>query len=193
MWSNESESVLAEFKAKAERAKKEHQAKHPKYQYQPRKPSEKKRRMTKKKAESISHQVAQAASSVSPASTTLSDLGTEGGRKATLPLSKESKKKIAQQNQESKTDALEEPQEIGSFWGFSDDAQLFGDLDSSFFDLPEATNHNNFPGTTDTNLFGQDMYNDEINAIFDPLNSFEPSPATLQTAALYAIPQDWAI
>lgn len=42
-----------EFKALAEKLKKQHFLDHPDYQYQPRKPSEKKRRMTRHKAESL--------------------------------------------------------------------------------------------------------------------------------------------
>jgi hypothetical protein len=196
MWSNESDSVLAEFKAKAERAKQEHQAKHPDYQYQPRKPCEKKRRMTKKKAESISHQVAQRVSSTYPASITLSNLKTKGGRRATLPLSKESKKKIAEQNKTSKTDTLEEPQELGSSWGFSDYAQSIGDLDAGFFDMPETVdnNNNNFLGALDkTDLLGQDSYLDDIRTIFDPLNSFEPSPTAMRSTSIYAASEGWTI
>jgi len=56
MWQNESVQVRAEFKAKAEMAKREHLQKYPGYQYQPRKPSEKKRRMTKKKAAALAAQ-----------------------------------------------------------------------------------------------------------------------------------------
>ncbi|KAH8686051.1 high mobility group box domain-containing protein [Tricladium varicosporioides] len=54
MWGNESPEVIAEFKARAEQANAEHALKYPGYQYQPRKPSEKKRRMTKKKAQAAS-------------------------------------------------------------------------------------------------------------------------------------------
>ncbi|KAG9230091.1 mating-type protein Mat a-1, partial [Amylocarpus encephaloides] len=44
MWANETEDVRAHFKAQAEEARQEHLRKYPDYQYQPRKPSEKKRR-----------------------------------------------------------------------------------------------------------------------------------------------------
>ena len=53
MWNRESAAVRADYKAQAERMKKEHLRKYPGYQYQPRKPSEKKRRMTKKKAAAL--------------------------------------------------------------------------------------------------------------------------------------------
>jgi hypothetical protein len=174
MWSNELDSVLAEFKAKAERAKQEHHAKYPDYQYQPRK----------------------RVSSACPASTILSNLKTKGGRRATLPLSKESKKKIAEQNKTSKTDTLEEPQELGSSWGLSDYAQSLGDLDAGFFDMPKTVdnNNNNFPGALDeTDLLGQDSYLDDIRTIFDPLNSFEPSPTAMRSASIYAASQGWTI
>jgi hypothetical protein len=49
MWSLADEDVKATWKAKAEQVKLQHQEKHPNYSYQPRKASEKKRRMTKKK------------------------------------------------------------------------------------------------------------------------------------------------
>ncbi|KAI9701696.1 MAG: Transcription factor Sox-2 [Bogoriella megaspora] len=49
-WKGEDEAVRAEWKAKAEKAKADHSKAHPDYQYQPRKPSEKKKRWTKAKA-----------------------------------------------------------------------------------------------------------------------------------------------
>ena len=48
-WRDEPESVKAKYKALAEDYKREHAAKNPGYQYAPRKPSEKKRRMTARK------------------------------------------------------------------------------------------------------------------------------------------------
>lgn len=50
MWKNEEEQIKAAWKTKADDVKKEHMQMHPEYTYQPRKPSEKKRRMTKRKA-----------------------------------------------------------------------------------------------------------------------------------------------
>lgn len=47
---NESAAVKEEFKALAEKLKRQHFLEHPDYQYRPRKPSEKKRRMTRRKA-----------------------------------------------------------------------------------------------------------------------------------------------
>lgn len=49
-WKAESQTVKDEFKALAEQAKEKHLLEHPDYQYRPRKPSEKKRRMTRRKA-----------------------------------------------------------------------------------------------------------------------------------------------
>lgn len=49
MWHDESDSVKTEWKSKAESVKRQHLEDHPDYQYQPRKPFEKKRRMTKRK------------------------------------------------------------------------------------------------------------------------------------------------
>nr|QIA15779.1 mating type protein MAT1-2 [Venturia carpophila] len=49
LWKDESEDVKATWKAKADEAKQQHLLQHPDYSYQPRKPSEKKRRMTKRK------------------------------------------------------------------------------------------------------------------------------------------------
>ncbi|KAJ9613900.1 hypothetical protein H2200_002036 [Cladophialophora chaetospira] len=48
-WKAESNKVKDEWKAKAERVKKQHALENPGYQYAPRKPSEKKRRMTARK------------------------------------------------------------------------------------------------------------------------------------------------
>ncbi|SMR64530.1 unnamed protein product [Zymoseptoria tritici ST99CH_1A5] len=48
-WSSESQEVRDQYKQKAEEEKRQHAIEHPGYQYKPRKPSEKKRRMTKKK------------------------------------------------------------------------------------------------------------------------------------------------
>ena len=52
-WRNESEQVKNEFKSKAEALKQKHFQDHPEYHYQPRKPSEKKRRMTRRRAEAL--------------------------------------------------------------------------------------------------------------------------------------------
>lgn len=49
-WKNEDEDTKNFYRAKAEEVKRKHLQDHPEYQYQPRKPSEKKRRMTKRKA-----------------------------------------------------------------------------------------------------------------------------------------------
>lgn len=48
-WKEETEEVKAHFKATAEKIKEQHAAENPGYQYAPRKPSEKKRRMTARK------------------------------------------------------------------------------------------------------------------------------------------------
>ncbi|KAL8863467.1 MAG: hypothetical protein Q9178_000148 [Gyalolechia marmorata] len=65
-WQNEMAEVKAQFKSMAEEIKKKHLSAHPNYQYQPRKPAEKKRRMTRRKAEKLS---AQAESSYAPTDT----------------------------------------------------------------------------------------------------------------------------
>ncbi|KAI4133754.1 MAG: hypothetical protein LQ341_006139 [Variospora aurantia] len=52
-WQHEKDDVKAQFKAMAEEIKKKHLSAHPNYQYQPRKPTEKKRRMTRRKAEKL--------------------------------------------------------------------------------------------------------------------------------------------
>ncbi|KAI4284148.1 MAG: hypothetical protein L6R38_001646 [Xanthoria sp. 2 TBL-2021] len=65
-WQNEAADVKAQFKSMAEDIKKEHLSAHPNYQYQPRKPAEKKRRMTRRKAEILN---AQAKSSNNPTDT----------------------------------------------------------------------------------------------------------------------------
>ena len=49
-WNSESEEVKNRFKDLANSIKEEHQKNHPNYQYQPRKPSQKKRRSTRRKA-----------------------------------------------------------------------------------------------------------------------------------------------
>jgi hypothetical protein len=49
-WNEESEQVKNEYRARAEKIKKKHADDNPGYQYAPRKPSEKKRRMTARKA-----------------------------------------------------------------------------------------------------------------------------------------------
>ena len=48
-WKNENENTKARFTTLAKQLKAKHQLEHPNYQYQPRKPSEKKRRMTQRK------------------------------------------------------------------------------------------------------------------------------------------------
>lgn len=52
-WQNEKDEVKAQFKATAEEIKKKHLNAHPDYQYQPRKPTERKRRMTRRKVERL--------------------------------------------------------------------------------------------------------------------------------------------
>ncbi|KAL8763871.1 MAG: hypothetical protein Q9184_000467 [Pyrenodesmia sp. 2 TL-2023] len=52
-WQSEKDVVKAQFKTMAEEIKKKHLNAHPDYQYQPRKPAEKKRRMTRRKAEKM--------------------------------------------------------------------------------------------------------------------------------------------
>lgn len=55
-WQNETADIKAKFKSLAEDIKKKHLSAHPTYQYQPRKPAEKKRRMTRRKAEKLNAQ-----------------------------------------------------------------------------------------------------------------------------------------
>ncbi|THW84487.1 hypothetical protein D6D15_08826 [Aureobasidium pullulans] len=56
MWRDESEPVKKQWKDQAESVKRQHIRDHPDYQYQPRKPHEKKRRMTKRKAMALAAQ-----------------------------------------------------------------------------------------------------------------------------------------
>ena len=49
-WNNEDEATKAEWRLKADEFKKQHAVIYPWYQYQPRKPSEKKRRVTRRKS-----------------------------------------------------------------------------------------------------------------------------------------------
>lgn len=53
-WKAETEETKKTFKEMANAIKQKHQQSHPDYQYQPRKPSEKKRRMTRRKAVALS-------------------------------------------------------------------------------------------------------------------------------------------
>jgi hypothetical protein len=53
MWHAAPASIIDQYKALANQAKAQHAALHPNYRYQPRKSSEKKRRMTKKKAAAL--------------------------------------------------------------------------------------------------------------------------------------------
>lgn len=59
-WQHENVAVRAQYKAAAAELKQEHMSKYPDYQYQPRKTSELKRRMTKKKAAALSQNEAPA-------------------------------------------------------------------------------------------------------------------------------------
>ena len=54
-WKSEDAATKALYKRHADDLKKKHMKEHPNYQYQPRKPAEKKRRMTRRKAEAISN------------------------------------------------------------------------------------------------------------------------------------------
>ena len=62
-WQNETPEIKAAYKAMADEIKRQHLLANPGYQYQPRKPAEKKRRMTRRKAEQAE---AQEASVVEP-------------------------------------------------------------------------------------------------------------------------------
>ena len=53
-WKEEDQTTRDHFKAMAQAIKKKHQRDHPEYSYQPRKPTERKRRMTRKKAAVLS-------------------------------------------------------------------------------------------------------------------------------------------
>ncbi|KAL8699397.1 MAG: hypothetical protein Q9201_006026 [Fulgogasparrea decipioides] len=59
-WQKETAETKAQFKLMAEDIKKKHLHAHPDYQYQPRKPTEKKRRMTRRKAEKANAQITSA-------------------------------------------------------------------------------------------------------------------------------------
>lgn len=79
-WSRESAEVKARWKSVADDIKKKHSERFPDYQYQPRKPSEKKRRMTRRKAAALAgiagvqdHSVAAQSQDIATASTS-SDL-----------------------------------------------------------------------------------------------------------------------
>nr|QFP98363.1 MAT1-2-1 [Aureobasidium zeae] len=63
MWRDETEPIKTQWKDKAENVKRQHLRDHPDYQYQPRKPHEKKRRMTKRKAQVLAAQQASASTS----------------------------------------------------------------------------------------------------------------------------------
>lgn len=105
MWAAEDATVRANYKAQADLAKAEHVIKHPDYQYKPRKPSEKKRRMTKKKAE-VARNLATSGSippgvltSTYAAAESISNIKQPqrrfaGPKSAILPLSEESKDTI---------------------------------------------------------------------------------------------------
>ena len=95
MWQNESIAVRNKFKRLAEDEKKLHLQLHPNYRYQPRKPSDKKRRMTKKKEDAIIFQQNTAASA-QDSGYLLGNIGEI--RKATLPLSAEAQTCIAIDN-----------------------------------------------------------------------------------------------
>lgn len=56
-WRNEESAIKDLYKRQADNLKKKHMEEHPHYQYQPRKPSEKKRRMTRRKASAVSNRV----------------------------------------------------------------------------------------------------------------------------------------
>ena len=55
-WTEESKEVKDQYKMAAEEIKEQHLRDHPEYQYRPRKPAEKKRRMTKRKAAALAAQ-----------------------------------------------------------------------------------------------------------------------------------------
>ncbi|KAI9777495.1 MAG: hypothetical protein M1835_005226 [Candelina submexicana] len=56
-WKNETDETKIHFQSLAETIKRQHYKDHPEYQYQPRKPSERKRRMTRRKAAALAETV----------------------------------------------------------------------------------------------------------------------------------------
>lgn len=73
-WKNEKESTKARYISLAQKLKVKHFLEHPDYQYQPRKPSEKKRRMTRRKAAALAeseHVKSSSSANVTPADGTL--------------------------------------------------------------------------------------------------------------------------
>lgn len=98
MWQAETNDVRAKYKKLAEFEKNEHLRLYPNYRYQPRKPSEKKRRMSKKKADAIGFQKAEAYLSQNQVLGELhGDLGEI--RNASLPLSYQAELRVAKDNQ----------------------------------------------------------------------------------------------
>jgi len=66
MWKAEPQTIKDEWKQKADAVKAQHVRDHPNYQYQPRKPSEKKRRMTKVHARGLSQRPLASIADVAP-------------------------------------------------------------------------------------------------------------------------------
>jgi len=83
MWKNEDDAIKATYKNKAEEVKRMHVEAHPEYQYQPRKPSDKKRRMTRRKAARLATSAAQKSPTQSVGNLQLSNLSTTASPNST--------------------------------------------------------------------------------------------------------------
>lgn len=65
-WNNEDDATKAEWRLKADEFKKQHAITYPKYQYQPRKPNEKKRRLTRRKSGALSENGSTSSAAIVP-------------------------------------------------------------------------------------------------------------------------------
>ncbi|KAF4635605.1 hypothetical protein G7Y89_g2484 [Cudoniella acicularis] len=181
MWALESAEVLALFKAKAEQAKLDHLQKYPGYQYQPRKPSEKKRRAKKPR-------VAQTASAIAAEkfAKTPQDSGkntfveAEGHVTLTFPLSEKTSKAVVEHNKSTSPLSAAAPSATGSQINISAHTEATDMFDVAAFGYTGPLDFTDFDNTAlalDGGLgatFSADYFDDLVN-IFDTGSPWENS------------------
>lgn len=179
MWGEESEVVTANFKAQADRAKSDHTLKFPNYQYQPRKPSEKKRRMTKKKAATLAANAIQ----------TSSKFSSPDPLQSSLPNTNKTKNCVVKKTKRTNTITTMAPQGVGRHYDIADNVWLVDDLAANSFeftDINEFVNH--AEGIVSTE---HGAYSEKNNVFFNTPSNDTLQPDVMEGCQMFARSQGW--
>nr|AFQ62783.1 MAT1-2-1 [Hymenoscyphus albidus] len=199
MWSEETDEVTNYFKAQADQAKVEHAIKYPNYQYQPRKPSEKKRRMTKKKAATLAANATEAMTS----SHNYSESSGADLTQSSLPLNRKTKNRVVKQTKTANNIAAI-AQAIETRFDIAENVnvRVVNNLASDSFELPDVIGVNDFDTAVNANGFDTTQFDnigysgragssDNINTLFFPANDEVLSRDRADGWLLFAQSQGW--